>query len=92
MNNESQIHSMLTTLESLDYPGKLDLTASFKDVNSSWGIANIINMSFDSSKQGMKTFLSVLIIIITKVKELDSPNIDRSRIAKYRYRFWWLRK
>ncbi|MEC8678464.1 MAG: hypothetical protein VXX85_06395 [Candidatus Margulisiibacteriota bacterium] len=74
MNNEGQIRSMLTTLESLDYSGKLDLTASFKDVNSSWGIASIINMSFDSSKQGMQTFLSVLMIIITKVKELDSTN------------------
>ena len=66
MNNESHIHSMLTTLETLDYPGKLDLTASFNDVNSSWGMANIINMNFDSSKQGLKTFLSVLIIIIKK--------------------------
>ena len=71
MNNEAQIRSMLKTLESIDYPGKLDLTASFKDVNSNWGMASIINMSFDSSKQGLKTFLNVLMIIIKKVKELE---------------------
>ena len=68
---------MLTALEGLDYNGKLDFTVSFKDVNSSWGTASIINMTFDSSKKGMQTFLNVLMIIIKKVKELGSTKLIR---------------
>jgi hypothetical protein len=75
MNNESEISNMLSALENLDYPGKLDLTVSFKDVNSSWGMASIINMSFDSSKQGLQTFLNILMMIIKKTKELDNASL-----------------